>query len=178
MHYSYPFYCPVRFYIDPETRSNKWDDKARAGWYVGPSPENSTTPYIWDSYTHITAGAGMQAFTAFAFDTNAKGNERSFDTDWAPNTPPSPPRPPLCRLYFLTLSPPTRTAVPSPRMKPCLKHRPLAQSRTRRRQPLHPFSTPISSVSDYILRSTVTSPSAIAPTKIHPHASILSQRLP
>ena len=55
-----PFFCPVRFFLDPEQRSNKWDEKARAGWYIGPSPENSTKPYVWDGYAHATAGAGMQ----------------------------------------------------------------------------------------------------------------------
>jgi hypothetical protein len=27
----HPFYCPVRFFLDPEMRGNKWNEKARAG---------------------------------------------------------------------------------------------------------------------------------------------------
>ena len=160
-----PFYTPVRFFVDPETRSNKWDEKARAGWFVGPSPENSSKPYVWDGYAHITAGAGMQAFPAFAFDTNDKGNKRIHDADWEPNTPVRPP-PQTLPPALPDVPPPQRTGQPSNELVPSAP--PLARTRTRRRQPLHPFAT-VNAAEHTV---TVTLPSAIAPTRTHAHASI------
>ena len=35
-------------------RENKWDERARAGYFVGPSPTNGSAPYVWDGYSHQT----------------------------------------------------------------------------------------------------------------------------
>jgi hypothetical protein len=137
----HPFYCPVRFFLDPEVRGHKWNEKARAGWFVGPSPENGSKPYVFDGYIHHTVGGGMQLFPSFVFDTNAKGNARIADGNWVP-TPPVPVPP--------STVPPPRDAIPVgniPGVAPASQ--PLSLTRPRRLQPqqvLHPTASLLSAL--------------------------------
>ena len=85
------FYTPVRWYVDKSQRDNNWDEIARAGWYVGLSPENSTAPYVWDGHAHFTAGGGIQFFESFIYDSTARSNDRISDADWQPTQPVPPP---------------------------------------------------------------------------------------
>ena len=86
------FRTPVRFWVDPETRQDKLDEKARAGFFMGVSPTNGDAAYVWDGHRHCTAGGGIQLFEGFLMDTNAKGNARIDDAEWSPS-PPAPPLP-------------------------------------------------------------------------------------
>ena len=48
--------APVRFLLDATQWDSKFDERARAGHYVGVSPSNASAMYVWDGHQHVTVG--------------------------------------------------------------------------------------------------------------------------
>ena len=44
----------VRFVLDAAQRDSKFNERARAGFYVGISPSNSSAMWVWDGNSHVT----------------------------------------------------------------------------------------------------------------------------
>ena len=48
--------APMRFVLDETQRDGKFEESARAGYYVGISPDNASAHYVWDGHAHVTVG--------------------------------------------------------------------------------------------------------------------------
>ena len=48
--------APVRYVLDESQRDSKFDETARAAYYVGVSPDNASAHYVWDGGAHVTVG--------------------------------------------------------------------------------------------------------------------------
>ena len=76
--------APVRYVLDEKQRDDKFDETARAGHYVGISPDNATSHWLFDGHKHVTVG-GSCVVDETRFITNAHAPAERIPTWPAPD---------------------------------------------------------------------------------------------